>query len=155
MKDEMVHCLMNEFIKISYKLNELEKVPIDFGTGELLYPSEIHTIDAVGDQYDTVTAISQNFGITKGAVSQVIFKLHQRGYVQKVRNEAYNKEILLSLTDKGLIAYRTHKELHKTMDGEIIRLMGSYSDEWLQTFENMLLQLEKQVDKFIDLGKKN
>lgn len=154
MKDEMIHFLMNEFVKISYKLIELEKTPIDFGTGELLYPSEIHTIDAIGDHCDTVTEISRSFNITKGAVSQVIIKLHQKGYVQKVRNEAYSKEILLSLNDRGLIAYRAHKELHKTMDGEIIRLMGNYSDEWLQTFQNMLIQLEKQVDKFIDLGKK-
>ncbi|CQR74940.1 hypothetical protein SOV_09590 [Sporomusa ovata DSM 2662] len=151
----MITNLMDQLVKIAYKLTELESTPIDFGTDELLYPSEIHTIDAIGDQCDTVTAISLKFGITKGAVSQVILKLHKKGYVHKVRNIAYSKEILLSLTEKGMTAYRAHKKLHKTMDVEMVQLIGGYSDEDLLTFQNMLIQLEKQVNKYILLGKKN
>lgn len=146
---------MDQLVKIAYKLTELESNPIDFGTDELLYPSEIHTIDAIGKQCDTVTAISLKFGITKGAVSQVILKLHKKGYIHKVRNIAYSKEILLSLTEKGVTAYQAHKKLHETMDVEMVQVIGGYSNEDLLTFQNMLIQLEKQVDKYILLGKKN
>jgi DNA-binding MarR family transcriptional regulator len=152
MKNNATNNLINQLIKITYKLNELEKIPIDFGTDELLYPSEIHTIDAVGDQFDTVTAISNQFGITKGAVSQIIIKLNKKGYIQKIRNEAYSKEIILSLTEKGFKAYQTHKKLHEIMDKGLMELIDNYSDEWLQTFRDMLTQLEKQVDKYIHLG---
>jgi DNA-binding MarR family transcriptional regulator len=142
MKNNATNNLINQLIKITYKLNELEKIPIDFGTDELLYPSEIHTIDAVGDQ----------FGITKGAVSQIIIKLNKKGYIQKIRNEAYSKEIILSLTEKGFKAYQTHKKLHEIMDKGLMELIDNYSDEWLQTFRDMLTKLEKQVDKYMHLG---
>lgn len=151
----MITNLMDQLVKLAYKLTELEKNPIYFGTDELLYPSEIHTIDAIGDQYDTVTEISKKFGITKGAVSQVIEKLHRKGYVHKVRNKAYSKEILLSLTEKGVTAYQAHKKLHQTMDVGMVQLIGGYSDEYLLTFQDMLIQLEKQVNKYIELGRTN
>jgi DNA-binding MarR family transcriptional regulator len=152
MKNETTYNITNQLINITCKLNELEKIPIDFGTDELLYPSEIHTIDAVGDQFDTVTAISNKFGITKGAVSQIIIKLNKKGYIQKSRNEAYSKEIILSLTDKGLKAYTAHKKLHEIMDAGFTKLINNFPDEWLQTFRDMLTQLEKQVDKYMHLG---
>jgi DNA-binding MarR family transcriptional regulator len=152
MSDDTANDLINQLIKITYELGELEKRPIDFGTGEKLYPSEIHTIDAVGDNFDTVTAVSEKFGITKGAVSQVIIKLHKKGYVQKNRNEAYSKEIILSLTDKGLKAYAAHKKLHRVMDTGLLKLFDGYSEEWILTFEDMLSRFEKQIDRYMRLG---
>ena len=144
--------IINQFINISCKLNELEKKPVDFGTGEVLYPSEIHTIDAVGANYETVTAISDKFGITKGAVSQVIVKLNKKGYIQKKRSEVYSKEIILTLTAKGKKAYYTHKKLHEIMDAGMVKLINSYSAEWLATFENMLIAFGEQIDQYHSLG---
>ena len=144
----MVSDFITQFTIIANKFKELEKIPIDFGTGEMLYSSEIHTIDAIGDKCETVTEISIRFGITKGAVSQVVAKLNKRGYIKKVRNEAYNKEIILSLTDKGQKAYHSHKKLHKAMNDEIIKVFGSYPDEWLQSFYDMLIQMEKCINKY-------
>ncbi|WP_207263949.1 MarR family transcriptional regulator [Desulfovibrio sp. Huiquan2017] len=152
MKSETTHDLIAQLVKITTKLNGLEKVPVDFGTQELLHPSEIHTIEAVGNQFNTVTAISNYFGITKGAVSQVITKLHKKNYIRKERNEAYPKEVILSLTDKGKKAYETHKKLHEIMDSGMTEFLDSYPEEWIQTFQTMLVQFEKQIDKYMHLG---
>lgn len=152
MENKTKHAIITQFIKITAKLNELEKIPVDFGTQESLYPSEIHTIDAVGNQFNTVTAISKHFGITKGAVSQVITKLHKKNYIRKERNEAYPKEVILSLTDKGKKAYEAHKKLHAIMDSGMMDFLDSYPEEWIQTFQTMLVQYEKQIDKYMDLN---
>lgn len=146
----MVNDFIILFTRIANKLNDLEKIPIDFGTGEMLYPAEIHTIDAIGDRCETVTEISNRFGITKGAVSQVIAKLNKRGYVKKVRNIANSKEIILSLTDKGQKAYQSHKDLHQAMNDEIVKVIGSFPGEWLQSFYDMLTQIEKYINEYIN-----
>lgn len=153
MKEKKTAELLNQLMKLTYKFNELEKNPLDFGTGEVLYPSEIHTIDAVGNRFDTVTAISTEFGITKGAVSQVIIKLCKKGYIEKRRNKEYSKEILLSLTDKGVNAYNGHKRLHEIMDTGLQDLIDSYPEEWILTFQKMLVQVENEVDQLLKLGK--
>ncbi|HEX7468801.1 MAG TPA: hypothetical protein VF324_09490, partial [Methanobacterium sp.] len=69
---EALFKIMVLFLRITKKFHELEKVSIDIGDGEKLYPSELHVIEAVGNGYgNKVTVLSEKFGITKGAVSQV------------------------------------------------------------------------------------
>jgi DNA-binding MarR family transcriptional regulator len=97
---------VNEIIWLLFRLanrfSELEKTPVSFGTGEVLYPSEIHMIEAIGkNRGRTVTELCGRFGITKGAVSQTIGKLAAKGYIKKVRNADFGKEVLLSLTKKA------------------------------------------------------
>ena len=153
MKRQIINNFITEFIKIANKLNELEKIPVDFGTGELLYPSEVHTIAIIGDGVDTVTEISVRFGITKGAVSQIIAKLHKKRYITKTRNELYGKEINLSLTEKGIKAYQAHQKLHENMDNDIIQSAQFYSDESIQSFCGLINEIEKHIDKYINMGK--
>ena len=81
----------------------MEKEPLDVGNGDKLTASHVHTLEAIGKEYGkTVTALSGYFMITKGAVSQVISKLHQEGYVAKLRKKGNNKEIILELTESGI-----------------------------------------------------
>jgi DNA-binding MarR family transcriptional regulator len=155
MDDQLIHDFIDQLARISHKFNELEKIPVDLGTGELLYPSEIHVIEVIGEKADiTITEISVRFGITKGAVSQVINKLNQKGYIQKVRREENGKEIDLFLTAKGYQAFGAHQKLHQSMDEEIVKLMGSFPDEWLGHFHNIFIQIERHVDKYIAFIKK-
>ena len=43
--------MMVMFIRITKKFSELEKFSIDMGDGERLYPSELHILDAIGNNY--------------------------------------------------------------------------------------------------------
>lgn len=149
----MVKDFINQFTKIVNKFNLLQSLSFDFGTGELLSPSEIHTIDAIGNNHCTVTEISLTFSITKGAVSQLITKLNSKGYVKKERNKLYSKEVILSLTDKGQVAYQSHKNMHALMDDKFIELIENSPEEYVQYFNNVLIQVENYIDKFIDTGK--
>jgi DNA-binding MarR family transcriptional regulator len=151
MKPELINEFTNQLLKIANKLVALEKIPFNFGTGEMLYPAEIHTLAAIANNCCTVTEISLNFGITKGAVSQVISRLSQRGYVKKVRNETNGKEIILSLTDKGQQSCLAHTNFHKTMDEEILQSVNNLPDEKLRSFLDMLTQIERHVEKYIRL----
>ena len=109
------------FIRISKKFQELEKMSIDIGSGEKLYPSELHVIDAIGNGYgNNVTELSKKFGITKGAVSQVVNKLFDKDFLIKERKSGYGKEVVLSLSEKGLKAF-------KIQDNYIKRGMMSFS----------------------------
>jgi DNA-binding MarR family transcriptional regulator len=136
--------------KIKNKLNKLEKKPIDFGTGEKLYASELHTIEAIGKKYgNTVTELCNLFGITKGAVSQIISKLEKKQLIVKERNREYTKEINISLTEKGWVIFKSHKELHDTMDVEFLSFMKTIPEDQLNTFLSILKNMEKYIDEFM------
>jgi DNA-binding MarR family transcriptional regulator len=136
--------------KINNKLKKLEKKSIDFGTGGKLYASELHTIEAIGNKYgNTVTELCNLFGITKGAVSQIISKLEKKQLIIKERNRDYAKEINISLTEKGWLIFKSHKELHSEMDVKFLSFMKTIPEDQLNTFLSILKEMEKYIDEFM------
>jgi len=127
---------------------------IDVGNGEKLYPSEFHVIVAVGSDYEnTVTGLSKRLGITKGAVSQVVNKLHEKGFVSKERNKDYGKEIILSLTEKGQNAFKVQEDFHKKMEIEFIEQLEDITPEQMDSFLQILPKIEEYIDTFLRDGK--
>lgn len=151
--EEDVNRMTVQLIRIVNKYNRLDSKALDFGTGDLLYPSEIHVIEAIGKRDgNTVNEICTKFSVTKGAISQIVRKLYQKGLIDKRRNPDYHKEIILSLTARGKKAFEGHEKLHRLMDRELTREIVNITKEELKTFEALLRIIEMHIDRYIDLG---
>jgi DNA-binding MarR family transcriptional regulator len=149
---KIIREMMIDFLRLTNKINKLEKQPIDFGTGDLLYPTEMHVIDEIGKKNgETVTGLCKLFGVTKGAVSQIAGKLSKKGYITKVRNENYGKEIILSLTPKGTKAFYAHIEWHQAIDEDFAKKLGDIPPEQVQQFTTILKRIENHVDLYLNL----
>lgn len=139
--------LVQQFMRIINKYNAGEKKPHDYGTGNLLYRSEVHTIEAIGDNPDiNVTELALNLGVTKGAVSQTIDKLMKKGLVNKVMASPGVNEVALSLTEQGKLVYRKHQEFHTEMYDHLAQLMAGCSTEQLE----FLINVQNMVEGFLD-----
>lgn len=144
----------SQLLRLGNKYRRLDSRAIDFGTGDLLYPSEIHVIEAIGKGHGaTVNEICRLFGVTKGAISQIVHKLSGKGLVGRTRNPDYHKEIILSLTTRGRKAFEGHERLHGTMDGELYMYLSDVKKENLQSFEEFIARIEILVDRYIEYGK--
>lgn len=147
---ETLHKILIQFLRTTKKFNELEKLSIDIGNGEKLYPSEFHVIEAIGNNHgNKVTELSQKFGITKGAVSQVVNKLYDKGFIHKKRNKDFGKEIVLSLTERGQKAFEIQDKLHKKMEIEFINYLESFEPEQIDSFIQILGKIEEHIDAFL------
>ena len=137
------------FIRVNKKFNELESLTIDIGNGEKLFPSELHVLDAVGNNYaNTVTDLSKKFGITKGAVSQVVNKLFDKGFLNKDRKSGF-KEIILSPTNKGWKAFEIMDDLHNKLEDEFFVNMGTVESEKVDSFVEIMEKFEEFLDNFL------
>lgn len=111
------------------RMHEFETIPMDFGTG-LLYPSEIHTIQAVGLQPGmNVTTLAGRMGVSRGAASQMVGRLAGKGLVEKYRTRDNEKEVCLRLTPKGLVAFRGHEAQHGWVHRRIYERVGELDDD--------------------------
>ena len=147
---ETIFRIMVHFQRITKKFNELEKMSIDVGNGEKLYPSEFHVVVAVGKGYEnTVTGLSKRFQITKGAVSQAVNKLHEKGFLSKERNKKYGKEIILALTEKGQNAFEIQDNFHSKMKEEFVNHLDDVAPEQLDSLLIILAKIENYVDMFL------
>jgi len=147
---ETLFKILAQFIRIKKKFDKIERMQVDIGDGEKLYPSEIHVIVAIGNnQGKTVTEISKKFGITKGAISQVVNKLLEKGFINKERNKAYGKEIILSLTKKGQKAFKIQDKFHQKMEIEFINHLETFTPQEIDSFMEIMAQIEEYIDTFL------
>jgi DNA-binding MarR family transcriptional regulator len=107
--------LIDLFLKILHLYSVIGRKPKDYGTGDLLYFTEIHTITVVGKNKElNMTQLANIMGVTKGAISQTIRKLVGKNFILK-SNTTNKKEINLKLSEKGLIVYKGQRSFQKEL----------------------------------------
>jgi len=105
--------LIDLFLKILHLYSVISRKPVDYGTGDLLYFTEIHTISVVGKNREVnMTRLAEMMGVTKGAISQTVKKLVNKNLILKT-NITNRKEVNLKLSDKGQMAYKGQKSFQK------------------------------------------
>lgn len=147
MEETRVENIIYNFEKIMNKYNAWEKKPRHYGTEDLLYRSEVHTIEAIGKNNKiNVTELAQYLGITKGAVSQMVDKLIKKDMVIKRMVSETENEVSLELTEKGSLVFKGHEEYHKELYAEIGKKINFLSDENIRIFLDTL----KVLDNFLE-----
>lgn len=135
--DEMADCLVRvvEFFKATHERG------VDFGTGDQLFPAEIHTLQAVEEgRGSTVTALAEYFDVSKATISERVTKLAGKGLLSKTKI-AGSKEIVLKLTEKGKIAYQGHEEHH-------VRLFEAFARQFGDDFEQEVVTMTDSFRKY-------
>ena len=147
----MNNVLLQEGLKLINQYNRLEKKPYSYGTDELLYPSEIHVIDEIAMNKDmTTTRLSQLLGITKGGVSQITAKLLNKKLINKETGDGLN-EVYLTLTEKGIEAYRGHRDFHKSMINRVNKLTEKMDDKTMENIMNIIYALNEELEKMEEM----
>jgi DNA-binding MarR family transcriptional regulator len=111
--NEELHSMIDLFTRILHLYSVIDKKPRDFGTGDLLYVTEIHAMHYIAANPEiNVTQLAEISGVTKGAISQTIKRLVGKRYI--ARYKAKNKkEVNLRLSDKGYIINQKYEEFEK------------------------------------------
>jgi DNA-binding MarR family transcriptional regulator len=111
--NEELHSMIDLFTRILHLYSVIDKKPRDFGTGDLLYVTEIHAMHYIAANPEiNVTQLAEISGVTKGAISQTIKRLVSKHYI--ARYKAKNKkEVNLRLSDKGYMINQKYEEFEK------------------------------------------
>jgi DNA-binding MarR family transcriptional regulator len=139
--------------KVTEKMGSMHEPAIDYGTSVPLYRSEIHTIKAIGDNPGiNVTGLAEQLGVTKGAVSQTLSKLVNKGLVVKRTADDNAKEILPELTEVGRTGYREHEEYHMKMFDAVREYYGDRFKPEMEKFISVMSDLNNILDRFEEKG---
>ena len=129
------------------KFSALEKSPRDFGSGDKLFPSEIHVIEAIGKHPGiNMTELASVLGISKPAVSQILRKVMRKNLVERYTGVRNGKEVLARLTGRGEIAFRGHAKLHARTDAVLMERLRRVTSQEV----DFLVELFKEVALYFD-----
>jgi DNA-binding MarR family transcriptional regulator len=122
----------------------IEREPVDTGDGVLLYTSEVHLIDMAGRFPDeSLSSLAARLGITKGAISQTVKKMEEKGYLERINMEGNNKTVLIRLTDAGERAFEWHRAYHTVVNDRINREISGFGRKDQVNLRRVLLHIEK------------
>jgi DNA-binding MarR family transcriptional regulator len=129
--------LIDLFLKILHLYSVIGRKPKNYGTGDLLYFTEIHTITVVGKNKEVnMTHLAEMMGVTKGAISQTIRKLVNKNLILK-SNINNRKEVNLKLSEKGLAVLKAQEYFQK----EIFTFAGTLYESARQEDRDMVKRL--------------
>lgn len=142
--DEMFHRIVN-------KMNRIESSPRDFGTGFVLHPSEIHTIEVIGNNPGiNLTELAEKQGVTKGAASQMISRLEKKKLIIKMKEVDNDRKIYLKLSDIGLKAYDGHNDFHALIHSELIDFFDEAEEMEIDFVISFFSILDEFCNKTLD-----
>lgn len=129
------------------KYTIIDRMDFDFGVGVPLYPAEIHMLEAINRRNKIgVTELAKEFGITKGAVSQLVGKLVKKELVVKEKDLEHKARVIIKPTKLGRKACKNHAEFHEKHDQAFFEYLRQLDDESF----NVALELSNHMNLWMD-----
>ncbi len=145
-----LHSLIDLFLKILQLYSVITRKPKDYGTGDLLYFTEIHTITMVGKNKEiNMTKLADMMGVTKGAISQTINKLVRKNLISK-SNTINKKEFNLMLTEKGNIVYDGQKSFQKEIFEFAAALYEQAKPEERELVRRLFIAISRNMESRVE-----
>eukprot|EP00828_Plagiopyla_frontata_P030162 TRINITY_DN3919_c0_g1_i1.p1 TRINITY_DN3919_c0_g1~~TRINITY_DN3919_c0_g1_i1.p1 ORF type:complete len:225 (-),score=43.37 TRINITY_DN3919_c0_g1_i1:92-766(-) len=147
--DEMTPVL-RKLSRAMAKYAVIDRKPYDFGTGMDLYPAEIHmltTVDMLGGA--GVTELAREFGVTKGAVSQQVAKLVDKGLLAKQSDPENKARVVVTVTSVGRKASLNHLEFHKRHDKAFLDYLSRLDRESYEAVSEMAEEMDRWMDRYL------
>lgn len=132
------------------KYSRICRIPLDIGTGEKLYPQEVHVISAVVvSGHASVSELSARFGATKGAASQMVGKLVKKGFLTKRRDPDKGSRLIVEATDMGRSVHEAHMGFHAEHDKFFFNWLSGLCTEEYRVFSALCGEMNRWMDGYL------
>nr|WP_307774556.1 MarR family winged helix-turn-helix transcriptional regulator [uncultured Cetobacterium sp.] len=140
-----VNDVLENFYKLFY---ETEDLALKRGI-KCLTHTELHIIEAIGQDSLTMNELSDRLGITMGTATVAVTKLREKGFIERVRSDADRRKVYVSLSKKGLEALSYHNNYHKNIISTITENIPEKDlEQFTNTFEVILKNLKNKTEFF-------
>lgn len=135
-----IEILLDEFYKTYYKIEEINLNQVI----KCLTTTELHVIEAIGDDSLTMNELSDKLGITMGTASVAINKLAEKNFIDRERSDDDRRKVFVKLAKKGLLAFRYHGNFHTNILEKItMQIPPEKMETFLEVFQLMVKNLDK------------
>ncbi|GGD49803.1 MarR family winged helix-turn-helix transcriptional regulator [Paenibacillus nasutitermitis] len=138
--------ISDTLLDVIHTFSKVDRKNKDYGIGEPLYHSEIHTLNEIKEHEGIhITALAEHCGVTKGAVSQVLKKLEQKGLITKEKDIRNQSRIILKVTAKGETAYAHHLEYHNKFKKMVVEILQDVPVDKVTFAKDFLTKIEEKL----------
>lgn len=132
--NDLLVMLFNEILDMEHKA-------LITGRFKEISINDMHIIDAIGvKEPRNMSTVAKTTGVTVGTLTTAVNNLVKKGYVSRVRSVEDKRVVLLSLTEKGIAAYKKHAGFHRQM---VRAVMDGFEGEELEVLTRALENLRR------------
>ena len=132
--------LLDEFYKTYYKIEEINLSQFI----KCLTTTELHVIEAIGEESLTMNELSEKLGITMGTATVAINKLSEKLFIDRERSEEDRRKVYVRLSKKGLMAYKYHGNFHSNILEKVTTNVEKEKlDIFIEVFEKIVENLNR------------
>lgn len=134
--------IINKLFHIMNSAIETERTPKDYGTGHLIYHSEINLLNAIS-QYPHLNAIdlADKMGVTRAAITQMAKRLEERGFIIRYAKAGNKKEKFFQLTEVAQAIKAGHDSYHQEANVQICAYLKTLEEQEILIIMDFLNQL--------------
>jgi DNA-binding MarR family transcriptional regulator len=149
--------LREAYMKVFHQIKKFQRIPVHYGAEKPLYISELAILEVIGYAPGiNMTGIAEKHGITKGAASQAVTKLEQKGFLVRCKKEHNKKEVSLKLTMEGEAAFYTFKSFEAQFGKEMFSALDGMTDNQIEALVKFFIALDQAYNRLFSLmAKKN
>jgi DNA-binding MarR family transcriptional regulator len=105
-------------------------------------------LDIVGDDPGlNITEFAKAAGVTKGAISQVVSKLENKGALKRFKSDENDKEIRLALTQQGEQIYEHHQSVNQETINYLWRELKKHPEDKIEFLIDIFRWFEQYLDQ--------
>lgn len=141
--------------RVIHKYTRLEQQAWDYGNGISLSRAEMQTIMLLHAHPGIgVTALAKHRGITKGAASQLVYKMTGRGLIEKRGSPASDAQVCLFLTPLGQEVHQLHESYHRSSAEPFAAHIRALSVETADELVRLMEDIDRALDTRLDTARK-
>lgn len=146
MPDPLVDDLLDRLSRIVALAAAIEREPVEIGDGCRLSASEVHLIDGAGRFPGAgLSEHAARLGVTKGALTQMVGRLEEKGCLVRVRDAEDRRAARLALTETGRRAFDWHRSLHDRIGGEFEAALDGMPPEERERLVDLFARIEAML----------
>ena len=134
--------LNDVLVNLFRDIMELEEQAIITQEYQDITNNDMHVIEAIGvGEPKNMSTIAKLLSVTVGTLTIAMNSLVKKGYVIRERGKEDRRVVYISLSEKGLRAYRHHEEFHRQM---IEAVLENLTEDETESLVNALAKLERR-----------
>ena len=133
--------LNDVLVNLFRDIMELEEQAIITQEYQDITNNDMHVIEAIGvGEPKNMSTIAKLLSVTVGTLTIAMNSLVKKGYVIRERGKEDRRVVYISLSEKGLRAYRHHEEFHRQM---IEAVLENLTEDETESLVEALAKLER------------
>ena len=133
--------LNDVLVNLFRDIMELEEQAIITQEYQDITNNDMHVIEAIGvKEPKNMSTIAKQLSVTVGTLTIAMNSLVKKGYVIRERGKEDRRGVYISLSEKGLRAYRHHEEFHRQM---IEAVLENLTEDETESLVKALAKLER------------